>query len=199
LEDSQEDQDEEGSEYTDEDRASGEEYSDEEEGEEFEEGEFTDESTEVDGGTSEGRTTENTTGNEQLTSSVKQQSHTDELIMEIKQSIYENMQGLSSTPDENILAKSGVDTKIKGQIKVPGGTKAKKGAKSQVCEDSPDRDDGMLLLSQDSFNEQMDAIERSERNLDSPKNNSKSPKKKASKSPRGRDGDSMGDGPDLCR
>lgn len=87
MEDSQEDQDEEGSEYTDEDRASGEEYTDEEEAEEFEEGEFTDESAEIDGGTSEGRTTGNTTDNQQLTSSVKQQSHTDELIMEIRQSI----------------------------------------------------------------------------------------------------------------
>lgn len=109
------------------------------------------------------------------------------------------MQGNSSSPDENVLAKSGVDTKIKSQMKVPGGTKAKKGAKSQVCEDSPDRDDEMLLMSQDSFNEQMDAIERGEINLGSLKRDSKSPKKRASKSPRKRDGDGMGDGPDLCR
>jgi hypothetical protein len=194
LEDSQEDLDEEGSEYTDED---GEEYTDEE-GQEFEEGEFTDESAEIDGGTSEERTTGNTATDDQMTSSVKQQSHTDELIMGIRQSILENMQVLG-TDDDKVLAKSGCDPKIKGQMLVPPGTKAKKGAKSEVCEDSPDRDQELMLMSQDSFNEQMEEIARVEVNLESLKVNSKSPNKRASKSPRGRDGDSMGDGPDLSR
>jgi hypothetical protein len=96
LEDSQEDLDEEGSEYTDED---GEEYTDEE-GQEFEEGEFTDDSVEIDGGTSEERTTGNTATNDNMTSSVKPQSQNDELIMGIRQSILENMQGLGNDDDK---------------------------------------------------------------------------------------------------
>jgi hypothetical protein len=82
---------------------------------------------------------------------------------------------------------------------VPAGTKAKKGAKSQVCEDSPDREQELLLMSQDSFNEQLEEIAMVEVNLESMRVNSKSTKKRTSKSPRGRDGDSMGDGPDPCR
>mgnify|MGYP000683144151 CR=1 FL=1 len=82
---------------------------------------------------------------------------------------------------------------------VPAGTKAKKGAKSQVDEDSPDREQELLLMSQDSFNEHMEEIARVEDNQESLKVNRKSTKKRTSKSPRGRDRDYMGDGPDPCR
>lgn len=174
----EEEEGEDGEEYTDEE---GEEYSDEE----LEDGEFTDED-QGDVTESEGRTTGYTLEGEK-SSTVNPQSHTDELIMEIKQSILERTVIMESEND-NIISKSGCDTLLPPHE--PTRSRSKN-TKSQTCEDSPGGVNG-LLLSDDSLEQHLG------------KNNlmlgGGVDKKSPSKSPRKFDEDSCEDGgPDLCR